>query len=321
MQPVLKRVFVFEYLTGGGLVDSDEGAAPTLLPLGLQMRDAMVDDLLQAGGFAVSAATCSRAPAPPAGALPCQARPGESMFELVARQAALHDAVWLVAPETGGLLLQFAQQVPAGRWLGCDAAAIRLASSKRATLVRLAALGLSTPLAFEGLTPRWVVKPDDGAGAVATTVYRSLAAARNAQRAAGEGVMTLEPWVDGHPMSLSVLCRDGNAELLSINRQRIELTGDGRLSYAGVDVDRVPRDGPAGAALAKVAAQVARAMPGLRGFVGIDLVWHARQGPVVIEVNPRVTCAYAGLSARLGRNLAAELLADEARLERLHADA
>ena len=49
-------------------------------------------------------------------------------------------------------------------------------------------------------------------------------------------------------------------------------------------------------------------MPGLRGFVGIDLVWHEERGPVVIEVNPRVTCAYVGLSAALGRNLAAELL-------------
>jgi predicted ATP-grasp superfamily ATP-dependent carboligase len=38
-------------------------------------------------------------------------------------------------------------------------------------------------------------------------------------------------------------------------------------------------------------------------------VLHPRQGPVVIEINPRVTCAYRGLSASLGRNLALELLA------------
>ena len=30
----------------------------------------------------------------------------------------------------------------------------------------------------------------------------------------------------------------------------------------------------------------------------------------VLEVNPRLTSAYVGLSARLGRNLAAEILAD-----------
>jgi len=72
----------------------------------------------------------------------------------------------------------------------------------------------------------------------------------------------------------------------------------------------VPRGSTAGRALAALATQVGKAIPGLRGFVGIDLVWHATQGPVVIEVNPRLTCAYVGLSARLRRNLAAELVED-----------
>ena len=47
----------------------------------------------------------------------------------------------------------------------------------------------------------------------------------------------------------------------------------------------------------------------LGGFVGIDLVWHDRRGPVAIEINPRVTCAYVGLSRSLGRNLAGEVIA------------
>lgn len=316
----MKRVFVFEYLTGGGRVDGDESTTRTLLPQGLRMRDAMVGDLLRAGGLAVTAATCARAPAPPAGAAACTALPGESLFDLVARQAALHDAVWLVAPETGGLLAQFAQHVPSARWLGCDDAAIRLASSKSATLARLAAHGIRTPLDFDREATRWVVKPDDGAGAVATTVFRSLAAARAARRAAGEGAMTLEPWIDGHPMSLSLRCHAGGTDLLSINRQRIGVDADGQVAYAGVDIDCVPRDGAAGQALAALAARIVQAVPGLRGFVGVDLVWHVELGPVVIELNPRLTCAYVGLSARLGRNLAAELLT-EPRREPLHADA
>ena len=58
-----------------------------------------------------------------------------------------------------------------------------------------------------------------------------------------------------------------------------------------------------------------QALPGLRGFVGVDLVWHAERGPVAIEVNPRVTCAYVGLSDELDRNLAAEILAAHAARE------
>jgi tyramine---L-glutamate ligase len=38
-------------------------------------------------------------------------------------------------------------------------------------------------------------------------------------------------------------------------------------------------------------------------------VWHERCGPVVIEINPRVTSAYVGLSRALGRNLAADVMA------------
>lgn len=312
----MNRVFVFEYLTAGGAVEGGEAAVQTLLPLGLRMRDAMVADLLQADGCTVTAATCALAPAPPAGATPCEARPGESMPDFVARQAARHDTVWLVAPETAGLLAQLQQAVPAGRWLGCNAAAITLASSKRATLAQLAAHGVCTPLAFEHDATRWVVKPDDGAGAVDTTVHTGLAAARRALRAG----MTLEPWVDGEALSLSLRCRDGATELLSINRQHIHVGASGRLDYGGVEVDCLPRGGARGDTLAALARQVVRAIPGLQGFVGIDLVWHPVQGPVLIEVNPRVTCAYAGLSARLGRNLGAELLADHTR-ETRHAAA
>jgi predicted ATP-grasp superfamily ATP-dependent carboligase len=80
------------------------------------------------------------------------------------------------------------------------------------------------------------------------------------------------------------------------------------VSFRGVCIDAVDRASPLGREVETIALQVARALPGLRGFVGFDLV-AAPQGPVVIEVNPRLTCAYVGLSQRLGRNLARDVLA------------
>ena len=74
------------------------------------------------------------------------------------------------------------------------------------------------------------------------------------------------------------------------------------VGFYGVDIDRIGRDSQQGRVLDALAQQVAASLPGLRGFVGIDVVWHASRGPVVIEVNPRATVAYAGLSARLRRN-------------------
>jgi predicted ATP-grasp superfamily ATP-dependent carboligase len=120
--------------------------------------------------------------------------------------------------------------------------------------------------------------------------------------------MTIEPWIAGEPLSLSLLCGSEGAEVLSVNRQHIVVDGDGMLSFEGVEPNVMPPDDPRMRALRALATQVASQLPGLRGFVGIDLVWHAHCGPVLIELNPRVTSAYVGLSASLGRNLAADIL-------------
>lgn len=319
----MKHVFVYEYLSGGGLIPSahdasldDEAAAAELLPLGLSMRDALAQDLLQLEGVQLSVAASPRAPRVPGNAEPVRPRAGESAFDFVARQAALHDVAWIIAPETGGLLARMQQVVGAARWLGCAAAAIAVASGKRATLQRLAQHGVVTPLAFAHVpeVQRWVVKPDDGAGGVATHVHGSQddAMADWDQRSRPGSPMTIEPWIDGEALSVSMLCKAHRVEMLSVNRQRIAVDAEGKLAFEGVEVNAIALASHQGRTLSGLVSQVANSIPGLRGFVGIDLVWHPRCGPVVIEVNPRVTCAYVGLSATLGRNLAAELLADHA---------
>lgn len=240
-------------------------------------------------------------------------RPGETTLDFLALEARHHDLAWLVAPEIGGALEALARAVGPRRWVGSMPEAIAVAGSKRAMLERLAAGGLLTPLALDGAARAWVVKPDDGAGTTDTRRHASRARAEAdlvARRERGEPT-TLEPWVDGEAMSLSLRCRRGGApELLAINRQRIESDAAGLLRDEGVSICAVPLDDPRAAALRDLAQGVVRALPGLRGFVGIDFVWNAQRGPVVIEVNPRLTCAFAGLSAALGRSLAAEILAD-----------
>jgi predicted ATP-grasp superfamily ATP-dependent carboligase len=252
-------------------------------------------------------------------------RPDEATLNFLAREALSHDLAWLVAPESGGALEALARAVGPRRWIGCTPDAIRLAGRKRATLERLAARGIATPLAFEagaaspsltGLPGHdalraWVVKPDDGAGTTDTRRHVTLAAAEADLAARGRRgePATLEPWVEGEALSLSLLCREGAPpELLAINRQRIEADASGLLHDEGVVICQMALKDPRAAALRALAGEVAAAVPGLRGFVGIDLVWHPQRGPVVIEINPRLTCAFVGLSAALGRNLAGEIL-------------
>ena len=323
----MTRIFVYEYLSGGG----DPAAHDDLLPMGQSMRDAVVADLLSLDGCEVSVAACEGTEAPIGRARTVRPRDGETPFDFVARQAQANDLVWVVAPETEGVLTRLAQRVEPARWLGCDRDSIRLTSSKQATLLRLAEAGVTTPLAFEHAQEitRWVVKPDDGAGSIDTRVHANVEAAMRdrANRSSQIGCLTtIEPWIDGQALSLSLLCGDRHTELLSINRQQISIDADGSVSFCSVVVNALPLDDPRAAALRAVAAGVGTAIAGLRGFVGVDLVWHAQRGPVVIEVNPRVTCAYVGLSSALGRNLAVDIIAAHQRLavqsrETAHGDA
>ena len=304
----MKRIFVYEYLSGGG-----EMASGDLLAMGQSMRNAIMADLLRLGNLDLSVATCTLASRVPEPARPVTPRNGEPAFEFVRRQAHAHDLSWVVAPETDGLLAGLRQCVDAERWLGCDASAIELATRKRMTLTTLAGSGIATPLAFEHEPEarRWVVKPDDGAGAIETWLHDDQEAAMEdwSMRSRAGRAMAIEPWVEGMPLSLSLLCGTKGCELLSINRQHLDVDAQGHLSFLGVDVNAVPLTDPRGASLSALSRRVHQAVPGLRGFVGIDLVWHQQRGPVVIEINPRVTSAYVGLSRSAGRNLAAEVIA------------
>ncbi|WP_205813317.1 ATP-grasp domain-containing protein [Burkholderia sp. Ac-20365] len=321
------KLWVYEYLTGGG-IDAQLAGSSSLADLsalvveGRVMRDAIVGDLRQLEGVQVSFAS-SRFEQVPEGVGHCRAKPGESMLEFVSRAAREHDYAWIVAPECDGLMLDLADAVGPGRWIGCTKEAIALASSKRATAARLASRGIAVTPALEAsdidvsTQQRWVVKPDDGAGSLDTLVFDDAhaACAEYASRRAADREAVLQAWVEGDALSLSLMCDEAGVTLISINRQRISVDEPAAghagqvLGFDGVDVDQIGLDSPQGRALDALARQVAASLPGLRGFAGIDVVWHAARGPVVIEVNPRATVAYAGLSARLGRNLAADVLA------------
>ncbi len=270
------------------------------------MLTALVKDVADVAGMTVVAARDSRLKPPPSEnatwrVLPADADPWPAWAEIVAQV----DAVWPIAPETDGLLERLSALVLAsGRiLLGCSPSAVALAASKLATFRHLAGHGVPTPATFSladapiAAPGPWVVKPDDGAGCERTyfiATAEDLVAMAGRPEAAG---CIAQAFVPGAAGSLSMICAHGRAWLLACNRQDVKLE-NGRFRYRGGVVG-----GLEGwrAMLAPIAAQVAAAMPDLWGYVGVDVVMGG-QGPVVIEVNPRLTTSYVGLRSAIGIN-------------------
>lgn len=239
------------------------------------------------------------------GARVCWRPRQELPSEALAREIAESDAVWPIAPETDRELESVARRVlAAGRvLLGPDPGAITVAGSKRATAHRLAERGVDVVPCFDrgsawpSIEGPWIVKPDDGAGGVDARVFPSR---EEAKAAASDGHRRLiaQPWIEGEAMSLSVVAVRDRVVVLSVNRQRL------RAPCATVDLEAIDVNcEPVSAPLSSLAERVAAAIPGLRGYFGIDFV-RTSAGPVVIEVNPRLTTSYAGLKEARGVNVA-----------------
>ncbi|MFG1344765.1 ATP-grasp domain-containing protein [Xanthobacter autotrophicus DSM 431] len=300
------RVFICEYVTSGGL--RDKPLPDQLVAQGTLIRDAIVTDLEELAGLSVVLAYDDRLPAPNQDAVPV----GKGSDPWITWSSLAHDAdvVWPIAPEANGVLGRMVRLMAEGsaRLIASSSAAIATTTNKLRMTERLAECGIAHVPTFPidavppGLDGDLVTKPEEGSGWGSTRAWPNRAAL---PRTAG---LVVQPFVHGTPASLTVLARPDGATLLSANRLRVtHLVGV--FGFEGVTVGGVPdEDGQ----LAALSSRVVEAFPGLSGIVCIDVLLTSK-GPLVTEVNPRVTVSYAGLHAALGVNPAAfipELIRD-----------
>jgi predicted ATP-grasp superfamily ATP-dependent carboligase len=228
------------------------------------------------------------------------------------------DGTLVIAPEFNHLLHQRCRWVEeaGGRLLGPSSEAVRVTGDKLETARRLRAASIPTPPCVrigEHYDRGWpaVLKPRHGAGSQATFLVQAPAALPGLQsqaEAAGvSGDFLLQPFVTGLACSVAFLL--GPAGDLSLVPCRQDLSDDGRFHYLGGAL-------PLPSSLAERAVRLGRravnTIPGLRGFVGVDLVLGEKEDGSedwVIEINPRLTTSYIGLRALCRDNLAGAMLA------------
>jgi predicted ATP-grasp superfamily ATP-dependent carboligase len=289
------RVFVYEFLC------ATEGAASSLRAEGEAMLGAVVRDFAALPGIDVVT-------------FPRVERSGEEdTFRAMARAA---DFTQVIAPEFDDLLRTRCRWVEeaGGRLLGPTSEAVALTGDKQELARHLRRAGVPTPECRPcssldrptavGYPAVW--KPRYGAGSQATFLVRNEAELRAArQQAAAEGwtgAMMLQRFVPGRAASVAFLI--GARQRLTLLPAEQCLSTDGRFHYLG---GRIPLEPDMAERTQHLADRAVAAVPGLRGYVGVDVVL-GDSGDVVIEINPRLTTSYIGLRRLAAGNLAGAML-------------
>ena len=303
------KIFVCEFITGGGLYR--EPLPASLAREGALMRDALMRDLAELAGVAVIGSHDARLPAPQFAHQSVAIHEQGDVWSIWNQCVANADAVWPIAPETSGVLSRFTALAESHQktLLGSNAHAVDIAGSKMATFKTLQSAGINAVPSYstddwpKDEAGAWVTKPDDGVGCDGTLYFATTA---NLADWLEQGVATqhiIQPYRSGVAASLSMLCKQGQAWLLSCNQQKITLQ-EGKFSYHGSVLNGMAEHSQA---FEHLAQQIAAAIPGLAGYVGVDVLVH--QGHIeVLEINPRLTTSYAGLHQAIGCNPAGLVL-------------
>ena len=226
----------------------------------------------------------------------------ESYIDCLKRLSLDVDVVLLIAPESDDLLAEFIAQLEdlQVRHLNCTSQSIAHCADKLKCEQTLAAAGLAVvrSLSAEDIKQAlgaYIIKPRSG---VACEDLEIVQAEDLLTRSIDFNETLVQPLLQGKHASMSLLCWRGNARILSCNEQCFSQGTSPRLQLCRVNSE------PISAALNELASAIAAAFPGLSGYVGVDYI-ETEQGIVIIEINPRLSSSYVGLSAALNENIAA----------------
>jgi len=316
------RVLITEHFCSGGLAGHplDSG----LLSEGAAMLRAIVEDV-HAAGEDVVVMLDERVPFElPGRVVRASATSQESARETFDHTIADVDAALVIAPEHDGLLSTAIERVEIAGVLnlGSSSEVIRVCSDKHALGLRLSAAGLPVPYGVLGLLEvhdmlaRWnelVIKPNRGAGCVDTFVCQSAA---DVASLPPRSDWLVQPRVGGLAASVAfVVPRHGEPIPLRAGTQAIGIPGHapaGRLAYNG---GRLPLAPECEQRAIRLGLAAIPHLPGLHGCVGVDLMLgETAEDDVLIEINARLTVAYAGLRRLARFNLADLILGKPARI-------
>jgi len=215
------------------------------------------------------------------------------------RLAKSHDFTYVIAPETNNMLLKILEELE-GFHLNSELEAVKQVSNKLNLINVLKSKGLKTPKVFtqeniEDLSFPLIAKPCLSAGCEGLKIIKNLKEFKKNLRTIKNDSF-IQEFVRGVPASVSLVSNGFKAKALTLNRQFIKLNN---AEYLG---GFTPLNHKLKLQALKTAEKAVEAFKGLKGYIGVDLML-LKNEPCIIEVNPRLTVSYAGLSKASTINL------------------
>jgi tyramine---L-glutamate ligase len=313
------KILVFEYITGGGLNKSD--LPESLAREGLLMLQSLIDNLagIEMIEFLIMLDCRMIGKLTPKPANIRFIRPEHDSRQEFTRLMSLCDAVWPIAPESDSILQTLCEEVDlSGKLLlTSSASAVAVAGDKWLTYGHLRrhcidAVQTQRLADFCFTSGEWIIKPVDGVGCADSYLIADKKDFDTITAPLDKNKYIVQPHLQGEKISLSCLLKQGRGWLLCANRQQFDLIKK-QYHLTGITVNFTSNT----ARYHELVNAVAKAMPDLWGYVGVDLIETAGQ-ILILEINPRLTTSYAGIYAALGVNCARsviELLTSDPQLQ------
>ena len=321
------KVIVYEHVSGGGY--AGQSIPSSVLCEGFGMLRSIVADLKLAGHeVTVFLDTRISQLTPQIDAdftVPIfYAKEPEKFLKIISK---INDAIYVIAPETGRTLQSLVELVEkTGKTtLNCESQAIGNVSEKAFLFEKLRKAGFPTPKTLvldhsdsfaqvkqaikRELSFPIVFKPVDGVGCsglskVIKEAQMSKAVAKIKVESKNKRFIAQE-LISGESASVSLLSNGKKALAISLNKQNVALEEPNiDSSYTG---GCLPFDHPLKQAAFALTEKIVESIPGLRGYVGVDLVLTGQKA-FVVDLNPRLTTSYIGLHKVASFNVVEALL-------------
>lgn len=305
------KIFVFEFFSAGGMAGTI--IAQNATSEGQAILNAVLRDFSHLDNYRTVTCLSPGMQASHADETVPVTDSWEASFNTLVHQA---DGVLIIAPEEAGCLADLSQTVlDAGTiLLGSSPESIRTASNKDVCAQLLLKAGIPFPETVvatletvdstaDSLGYPLVVKPlcSQDCEGVSLVLDRSELD-RALDLLDGRKVMLLQRYHQGTHASVTVFVSGFDVTPLCLNEQRI-VPGQPFVYRGG----STPFKHHLSDRAMELAAEAVRLIPGLGGYVGVDMVLK-EDSCLVIEINPRLTTAYVGVSETLNINLAEAIL-------------